>query len=169
MTGSVKVSKRSIGSLSDHDDDRWMMTGSNVKVSAQERPSEFRCPPLVDDVKRSSFTSSWSKLNLKTYSCRKETNLLSFVIAFNWLEILFFSVVVLKSSVRFVDYKIDLNKFLPSHRSDSYHNKSGGKKPPRKRAQAAEFYLSIFKTLSGGACFLHFARVHKCPSCFITV
>ena len=58
MTGSVKVSKRSIGSLSDHDDDRWMMTGSNVKVSAQERPSEFRCPPLVDDVKRSSFTSS---------------------------------------------------------------------------------------------------------------
>ena len=35
-------------------------------------------------------------------------NLLSFVIAFNWLEILFFTVVVLKSSVRFVDYKIDL-------------------------------------------------------------
>ena len=84
-------------------------------------------PPLVDDVKRSSFTSSWTYLNLKSFHCLKGTNLLSFVIAFNWLEVLFFTVVVLKSSVRFVDYKIDLNSFLSSHRSDSYQNKSGGK------------------------------------------
>ena len=54
--------------------------------------------------RRSSFTSSWTSLNLKSYNWLKRTNLLSFVIAFNWLEILFFSVVVLKSSVRFVDY-----------------------------------------------------------------
>ena len=65
---------------------------------------EFRRPPFVVDVRRSSFTSSWTYLSLKSYNCLKGTNLLSFVIAFNWLEILFFSVVVLKSSVRFVDY-----------------------------------------------------------------
>ena len=50
--------------------------------------------------------------------------------------------VVLKSSVRFVDYKIDLNSFLSSHRSDSSENKSGGK-IHRASVQAAEFYLSI--------------------------
>ena len=43
------------------------------------------------------------------------------------------------------------------------------RKPPRKQVQAAEFYLSILKTLSCGLCFLHFAHVLKCPSCFITV
>ena len=50
--------------------------------------------------------------------------------------------------VRFVDYKIDLNSFLSSHRSDSYQNKSGGKTTAQKRVQAAEFYLSrlVFST-----------------------
>ena len=55
------------------------------------------------------------------------TNLVSFGVAFNWLEVLFLCVVVLKSSVRFVGYKIDFNIFRSSHRSDSYHNKSDRK------------------------------------------
>ena len=85
---------------------RWKAVRKrDLRISSSIR--RLRRPPLVDDVKRSSFTSSWTYLNLKSYNCLKGTNLLSFVIAFNWLEILFFTVVVLKSSVRFVDYKID--------------------------------------------------------------
>ena len=41
--------------------------------------------------------------------------------------------------VRFVDYKIDLNSFLSSHRSDSYENKSGGKNHRASRSKRLNF------------------------------
>ena len=74
-----------------------------------------------------------------------------------------------ETSARFVDYKIELKSLLPSHKSDSYQNKSGGKKTPPSRA---EFYLRILKYLKHSPVsrvFLHFAHVLKCRLCFITV
>ena len=68
--------------------------------------------------------------------------------------------------MQFVDYKIDLNSLLPSHRSDRYQKKSGGKKLPRKGPQAAEFYFSILQTLSCGWFFLHFAQCSQMPVVF---
>ena len=133
-----------LGSLSNHDDNRVDDSRSNVKVNVQARPKNFIVVPSSTTLKKSSFTSSWT--------------LLSFVIAFNWLEVLLFCVVVLKSFVQFVDYEIDLKSFLPSHRSDSYSIKTGQVEENHHMAQVAEIYLSIFKTLACGLCFLHFAH-----------
>ena len=111
----------------------WTTTGSNVKVSAQARPKTSSSTSILvprahdpsglwqgsrarqkdrglwgrDGVHLSSTTSKGvvSRHRELTWTWRVITAWK--VIAFNWLEILFFSVVVLKSSVRFVDYKID--------------------------------------------------------------